>query len=527
MTRSARRALLFVGIAALAVSHATPARAEPGDEAALELAKKAIYTDYLGTKFEDAEKKLKQAIALCGAGADCSAKVKAQLHRDLGVVYVGGMNRVDEGRLEFTAALAADAAVALDSELTSPEIQTVFETAKKGTAGSGGAGTGGSTGTGGQPAATPAPAAARGDLVHTPPPEQAILHPVPLYAELPEGTSAARVVLNYKVFGTTEWKTLAMTPAGRGYSGVVPCADVGSLTGSLKYFLQAFDAQSNPVSWSGTRDNPNTVAIKTEIQSEAPHLPGQAPPSKCEDIGDCPPEFPGCKALGADEEKPCEGENCPEPKPVDSAKKNWVSLAVQQNFLFLGGEQAACSGVGDYQCFRETGEFYNMAPYGESGGEIGGGIAASTTTVMAGYDRAIWRLTLGVRIGFAFGGGPQAPDGRPFLPVHAEGRVSYWFGADPFAGSGPRAYVTLAGGLAQADSKVSVIVYENEQDYIADKRLTLDAWRKAGTGFLSLGGGFMYAITPRIGPFAEVKVLQLLGAASTGLGAQAGAAFGF
>lgn len=520
MIRPALRALLFVGIATLASLHATPAVAEPRDDAALELAKKAIYTDYLGTKFEDAEKKLKEAIALCGAGADCSGKVKAQLHRDLGVVYVGGMNRVDEGKQEFAAAFAADAAVALDSELTSPEIQAAFESARKGTGSAG-------TGNGGASPGTPAPAPGQGDLVHTPPAEQAILHPVPLYAELPQGTTAARVVLNYKVFGTTDWKTLAMKPAGTGYGALVPCADVGSLTGTLRYFIQAFDADSNPVSWSGTRDKPNSVAIKMEIQGEAPHLPGQAPPPRCEDVGDCPPEFPGCKAPGADKDKPCEGPDCPEQKPADTFKKNWVSLAVQQDFLFLSGQKASCSGVGEYQCFRDTGEFYNRAPYDKSGGEIAGGLGTSTTRILAGYDRVLWRLTLGIRVGFAFGGGPQAPEGLAFLPVHAEGRVSYWFGEGPFASAGPRFYVTLAGGLAQADSKVSVIVYETEQDYVADRRLVLDAWRKAGTGFLSLGGGFMYAITPRIGPYAEVKVIQLLGASTTGMGAQAGASFGF
>ena len=40
-------------------------------------------------------------------------------------------------------------------------------------------------------------------------------------------------------------------------------------------------------------------------------------------------------------------------------------------------------------------------------------------------------------------------------------------------------------------------------------------------------GGFMYAISPRMGPFAEVKVIQLLGASNTGLGMQLGYSFGF
>lgn len=517
MTRSISRVSPLLATFALAAFGASPARAEAKDDAALELDKKAIYTDYLATKFEDAEKKLQQAIKLCGE-SDCSAKVKAQLHRDLAVVYIGGMNRLDEGKRELAAGLKLDPSLQLDTELASPEIQAAFDEAKKG----GGAGAGGA-----EPAPGPTEnnTPVQGDLVHTPPAEQAILTPVPLYAELPEGTTAARVVLNYKVFGTSDWKVTQMKPVGSGYGIEVPCADIGSLTGTLKYFIQAFDAQNNPVSWSGTRDQPNVVPIKAERQGEPPHLPGQAPPSKCVDSGDCPPEFPGCKALG--EKEPCEGDDCPDAKPVDDFKRNYVSLAVQQDFLFLSGGTNVCSGEGDYQCFRTTGEFYDRVPYDKSGGEVAGGIGASTTRIMAGYDRVIWRFTLGVRVGFAFGGGPQAPGGLAFVPVHAEGRAAFWFGSEPFKNKGPRFYLTAGGGLAQADSKVSVIVYENEQDFKDDKRLTLDAWRKAGTGFLAFGAGFLYAITPRTGPFAEARVIQLLGAGSTGMGLQLGYAFGF
>jgi hypothetical protein len=529
MSRSTLRTAYLFGLAALAALHASPALAEPKDDAALELAKKAIYTDYLGTKFEDAEKKLQQAIALCGQ-SDCSAAVKAQLHRDLGTVYFGGMNRQDEGKAEFLKALQADPKIELDAELATPEMQVAWNEAKKG-AGSTGAGNAGASPSGGAAGAggaSPAPqGAAAGDMVHTPPAEQAILTPVPLYAELPPGTAAARVVLNYKAFGINDWKAVEMKRVGNGYGLEVPCSEIGSLTGTLKYFIQAFDAQSTPVSWSGTRNQPHSVAIVQERAGEAPHLPGQPPPSKCADAGDCPPEFPGCKALGADKDKPCEGESCPETPPPDTAKKNWVSLAVQQDFLFLGGETNSCAGTGSYQCFRQTGEFYDLIPYDKSGGEIAGGINVATTRIMAGYDRVVWRFKLGVRLGFAFGGGPQAPDGLAFMPFHAEGRASYWFGADPFGTAGPKFYLTAGGGVAQLDSKVTVVVYETRQDYLDDKRLKLDAWRKSGTGFLAAGAGFLYAITPRTGPFAEARVIQMLGAANTGLGLQLGYAFGF
>src|SRR5262245_26484347 len=100
--------------------------AEPNDAAALELAKKALEGDYLGTKFADAEKKLRQALELCGPKS-CSSQVIAKLHRDLGVVYAGGMNKRDEAKAEFAAAVMADPSITLDPDLTSEEIEALFK----------------------------------------------------------------------------------------------------------------------------------------------------------------------------------------------------------------------------------------------------------------------------------------------------------------------------------------------------------------------------------------------------------------
>src|SRR6185437_2287631 len=67
------------------------AAAAPKDNEVEELAKKAIYTDYLGTKFSDAEKRLKQALELCAGEGACAPKVQAKVLCDLAVVYIGGM----------------------------------------------------------------------------------------------------------------------------------------------------------------------------------------------------------------------------------------------------------------------------------------------------------------------------------------------------------------------------------------------------------------------------------------------------
>src|SRR5262245_18125973 len=107
MHRRLRWALPFVASIATCLSGPLAARAEPNDASSPKLAKKAIDADYLGTKFEAAEQKLKQALALCGPKS-CSSKVLGRLHRDLGVVYVGGMNKPAEGKAQFVAAIKAD-----------------------------------------------------------------------------------------------------------------------------------------------------------------------------------------------------------------------------------------------------------------------------------------------------------------------------------------------------------------------------------------------------------------------------------
>src|SRR5882672_2433456 len=174
---------LVLAALAMTLSFSPAARAAPKDAQALKLDDDAINNDYLATKFGDAEKKLKQGLAICGKGA-CSPNVVAQLHRDLAIIYVVA-SRPDEAKAQFVEALKVDPATALPKELTTPEIEAVFAAAKGGPA--------------------PAPAPAGGDeIVHTPPAESAVMTPLPLYAELPEGMGVTKVVIRYKAFGATD-----------------------------------------------------------------------------------------------------------------------------------------------------------------------------------------------------------------------------------------------------------------------------------------------------------------------------------
>ncbi len=89
------------------------AGAAPKDEVALKIDRDAMGNDYLDTSFGRAEKKLLHANSLCGKDK-CSNQVKAHLHRDLAVVYLGGMEKREEGQSELANALALDPKLTLD-----------------------------------------------------------------------------------------------------------------------------------------------------------------------------------------------------------------------------------------------------------------------------------------------------------------------------------------------------------------------------------------------------------------------------
>lgn len=119
----------FLGIGLAAALFAQRAQAASQDAEAQELADQAIFTDYLQLDFAAGEKKLKQAIKLCEKGS-CSPTVQSQVYRDLAVIYITGMKRPAEGKKLLVKALELDPRVALDADLTTPDLIRVFGEAK-------------------------------------------------------------------------------------------------------------------------------------------------------------------------------------------------------------------------------------------------------------------------------------------------------------------------------------------------------------------------------------------------------------
>jgi len=414
------------------------------DAAAQELADQAIFTDYLQLDFKSAEKKLKKAIQLCEKGT-CSPNVTAQVHRDLAVIYITGMKRSEDGRQLLVKALHLDPNIALDADLTTPELIRVF-------------------------------AAAKEDV-----------------AQEDDARKAA---------GATAVVGGAAVAAGSSSPSGPDEATGGTESGGES-------ATESPA--KGSMDEPTPGSI------------------------DCPPDFPGCKAVGEDTGATAESE---QPKQ-DLGLRNWLSAALQQDFLMFSAAAGVCGPdqPEELSCYR-AGDVYRPGTADNTagdGGTVTGGFRLGTTRLMLGYDRVLLsNLSAGIRVGYAFGGGPTEPAGAAFVPIHAELRGTYWFGA--LERGKLRAFATLSGGLAQVDSSVTTEVVDRCADptattppcttgEVALSKVTV--WKKTGTTFAGLGGGALYPLDEHSGISAELKAVLLFPSSGLSVALQAGYTYGF
>lgn len=431
--------LIFASAGLLATLYSGSVWAASQDAAAQELADQAIFTDYLQLDFKAAEKKLKKAIQLCETGT-CSPNVKAQVYRDLAVIYITGLKRSDAGRDLLVQALEIDSSLALDADLTTPELVRVFNAAKQ----------------------------------------------------------------------EVEERALKPKPAA-------PAAT-------------ADEEEPRPKKAKGKKD----AADEDEEPAGAQSMDSPPPAGSV----DCPPDFPGCETVSdapaADDEDEDEDD---EPGP-ELGVVNWLSAALQQDFLMFGGETGVC-GPGkpeELSCYRANDVFRPATADNTAGngGSVAGGFRLATTRLLIGYDRVLFpNISAGVRLGYAIGGGPSEPDGAAFVPIHAELRGTYSFA--PLLLGELRPYATLGAGLAQVDSSVTTQVVDRcpsnmetppcTVGQVALSRVTV--WKKTGTTFASLGGGALYPLTQHSGINAELKAVLLFPSSGFSVSLQAGYTHGF
>lgn len=546
---------LSLRLLCLSLTLALPASAQfTRDNAANKKIDEAINEHYLATNFEKAEGILTGTVQACGD--KCSPQVIARAWMYVGIVRGSGKNDQAGAKEAFGKAIAVDPQVKLDAALATPETLKTFET-------SGGAGSGAVAEPAPPSEPTPTPAAGTdeegpGGLKCTPPAmEIETRRPIPV--ECLADPEAASVELRYKPFGG-EWKTVKMTKKGDAFRAEVPCADTKT-AGELSIYARAKDASGETIDNWGSKNRPINYALGESVAAPPPAYAGEAAPARCADSSECPPDFPGCGARGGkveaggkcensseckqgllcqsgvceaapacETDADCSGGTCAagrcEGANQGPYKKNWIGLNYGLDIAVVGGSNV-CASNGGYECYDAgtTNSPYEGTPYPGSG--VKGGTAIGTQRILLSYDRALTpNFMAGARAGYALFGGPPAMTGSgkiSFLPVHAELRLSYWFGQGVLGRKGARPYVFAGGGLAQVDAKVPVVVYECQiKDGACDETVLpsnlpsrkVDAWKKLGQGFAAIGGGIVYAVTPEVGIQANVNLMLMLG--STG-----------
>lgn len=553
MNRSFRRPLaaaLMISAAGFVVSLA---QAAPKDAAAQKLDKEAMDNDYLNVKFDDAAAKLQKALKECG-GTGCEPKIKAQIYVHLGIVLVNAGKAAD-GVAAFTEALKLDSGIAPEADYKSDAVEKAFKDAK-GAASSAPA----PTPTGDKPA--PAGGAPESDLKHEPITEAQVMYPIPI--AVGAESDATKYVLFYRPFGGGDsFKKIEMKRQGKYFTAEVPCGDV-KVTGPIRYYVVAQDGDGNTVHSAGSKKTPFEIQVKNKIDGDRPALPGKDPPSKCADRSTCPPGMKeeGCEEHeglgygakctgagqckrgdglacidgtcqpGAEEGGSSDGEGGGDEKP----KRLWLSLGLSIDDAIVGGDSICgpdAYSAGTYVCFTRSksqgSRLYRperaattVKGTPDFGSVAGPPFALGTIRILLGADvRIVDNLLGGLRLGYAFNGGPGVPQGdgstKDFMPFHAEARATYYIGKGVLTKKGVRPFVYLGGGLAQVDAKIAGVPVSDDcagsiqagdvpqGDCNPTSKVAVDAYRKMGTSFVGLGAGINYNISPTTGFLLDLK----------------------
>jgi hypothetical protein len=376
---------------------------------------------------------------------------------------------------------------------------------------------------------------ARARISHTPPAEQVLLTPIPVWVESQDET-VTRVILRYKAFGSKSWTAIDMTKTEGGWSGEIPCRDVGTVIGVLRYYVTAYDEQGSTLAFEGSMKKPIKVKIRRSIKSPPLHLPGRPPPARCADTSDCPPDFPGCSTRDynhcASDDDCDEGNRCSSEQKCetrDRPRKNWIVFGGSQDVIFLSSSNKCApenQDSGQFSCLRQDdGLPYRGTPLPESPALNYG---PATTRVFLGYDRFIsTHFALGVRGGYVVRAlAPPLENRAPSLPILAEGRIAYWFSVE----ASVRPVFYLAGGYAPIDFLFQGFVREDRSAVPLQSNpdsQTLNVWTTRGPWFAGAGLGVMFATSSATGFLLEVEGVGTFPAISTAVRPALSFAIGF
>jgi len=194
------------------------------------------------------------------------------------------------------------------------------------------------------------------------------------------------------------------------------------------------------------------------------------------------------------------------PPPTKTNRKLWMGLMLAPDYANVSGTDVCIQPGDEWACPSGLAERV----------DVEGRFRYSTLRLLGILDVVVGaHVTLGVRGGYAFRGGPNA------MPIHLEGRLSYWFLADSFSRTGVRPYGFLAGGLAQVDTMAKTLTSP------ALGMQELEVWHQTGQGFFGAGLGTVIAFKENHGPVLELKLSRSSSPGTTVISPGLGWVFGF
>lgn len=379
-----------------------------------------------------------------------------------------------------------------------------------------------------EPAASSPPTAMHGiagpQLLHVPEAQrrvqQGILTPVPISLELPASLPAARVLVHYRVLGSPSWVTLELRREGTTsrFRGAIPCLEVSTITGDLRYYIRIHGNDGDVLAFSGSRAAPYVVRVMHPSERVTPGETG----ARCPDPADCPPGLLGCPSAVVEEvpckrDADCEGGDTCSWRGVCEAvdrRKNHVGLSFSAGVGLVTGS-GACSVAAQetegYACYRrhDGARYLGHPVYTNEPLRL----VRAPLRAELGYERLIYfDTTIGARIGYAFlGSGPDGVGGQSFVPFAAELRATHWFADDPFAARGLAGYLLLSAGFAMFDLEGSVRVREDPTARLIqgdnDLEQTLELWKRAGDVFVATGLGGAWRFSPGVALRLELSAV--------------------
>jgi hypothetical protein len=366
-----------------------------------------------------------------------------------------------------------------------------------------------------------------GDFVHTAAAEQKSNTPLPVVAEI-SGEQVARAIVRYKGPGMDDWSRIAMRRQGASWVALIPC---GAVTlGTMRYWLQGFDATGMPTANSGDPKHPFEVPIRAEITSEAPRLPGRDPPRSCDADTSTDPGERGGEGPAPGLEAPVQAIGVPE-----RYARWWIGVAGAIDFLTLPEGDDLCVLAPDgtpankaaYYCSNPNGSDFPGRGASSQGtplvagaaGHVAGGLQAGDVRALVAVDYALTpAFLLGGRLGYVFNSYPSegaaVVDRRAFGPkVHAEGRGTYVIGDAPLTRVGFAPTVFFSVGIAPFDGHAVSVVSASQPAPKVPISQPVNIWLTNGPWFVAVGGGLRYQFSPRSAFDAALRVNAAFGGA--------------